>query len=523
MHTLSRGLAELSHRPALAMVAIALLAFVGSLLTATLVGLPLPATHDEFSYLLAADTFAHGRLTNPTHPLWVHFETFHVIQHPTYMSKYPPAQGMVLAVGQVIADRPIVGVWLSVALMAAAIYWMLLAWTAPQWALVGGALAALCWGVASYWGQSYWGGAVAATGGALLFGGVRRLLDQPQARHAIVMGLGLSILAFSRPLEGLLVALPVFALLGGWLLVGQNRPPLRVILARIIAPLLTILLLTAAAAAIYNARITGNPFKLPYQVHEETYSVAPFFVWQAPRPVPTYNHAVLRAYHTERNYVIYEQQRSASGMWPRLAKKLAKFWTFYLGVALTIPLLVLPWTATRRWTAFAALVCLCALSEMVLVAPFFAHYVAPMAGLIMLLVVEGLRWLWPGRWRRWPLGRWLVVAVALLALLTPVAAVVRLRQSFDPTAWYRQRAALQADLQASGDRHLVIVRYGPRHHIDNEWVYNAADIDQAPVVWAREMDDAHNRQLLAYFADRQAWLLLVDRDDVPQLLPYSSP
>ena len=124
-------------------LAVAALAVLLRLAVLPVEGVPVPGVHDEFSYLLAADTFLHGRLANPTHPLWTHFETMQQEHQPAYASMYPPAQGLVLAAGILLSGAAFTGVLLSLGAMCGALWWALRGWFPPGWALFGAALAAV--------------------------------------------------------------------------------------------------------------------------------------------------------------------------------------------------------------------------------------------------------------------------------------------------------------------------------------------------------------------------------------------
>ena len=524
--SLSTTFARIAYRRWLSIALIGLLAFGGSAAVGFIAGIPEPVADDEFSYLLAADTFVHGRLTNPTHPMWVFFEGSHAIHQPTYMSKYPPAQGLVLAAGQVMGGHPIWGVWMSMGLMCAVICWMLYVWVPPRWAVLGGFLALInpLLGITGYWAQSYWGGAVTATGGALVFGAVRRIIQRPRVYYGLLFGAGVAILANSRPYEGLLVSLPAVAMLLVWML-SKRGPRPRIFATQIAVPLFIVLALTGTAMGFYNLRITGNVFRMPYQVYAETYDIAPKFIWQSLRPEPIYHHQVLHDISHGVDLTLYKLERSVVGF---VTKNVAyvSWWMFYSLNVFLIPLIArcsitFHWAWHNRWGSFALLTYGVLVCGLLVEIPMMIHYAAPITGINYLFVLQAMRlWNWHNASRNVKqLMLWLVLLLGAVVAI----GLLYVRTNFDDASvWYKRRAAVRDQLMKAEGKHLIIVSYGLGHLVHEEWVHNGASIDDAKVIWARDMND-QNCKLVEYFKQRRIWSLEISVDQpIPKLEPYST-
>ncbi len=517
-----RALANVGRRPVAGILLCGFSALALRLLLLPWLPIPRPYINDEFSFLLAGDTFAHGRMANPPHPMWLHFETFHVIFHPTYASMYPPLQGALLAAGQIFARQPFWGVWLSVGLMCAAFCWMLQGWLPPTWALLGGLLPAIRFGVLSYWDNSYWGGALAATGGALLLGAWPRIEKHPRVRDSILLAIGMVILGNTRPYEGFMLTLVVGAGFIVWML--RDKPAMGPLLLRVALPAILILAMAGSATGYYFWRVTGNPLTMPQQVNRDTYAMARYFYWQTAYAQPAYHHkAIQDFYNVELSE--FNGAHTMAGVLVQWLKMAARAWAFFLSPLLTLPLLFLPRIIRDRRVRFLVVAGAVGLASTALVVFFNINYLAPITSVIVAVIVQGIRHLRVWKWEGRPAGQFLVRAIVVMCVaMVPVEAHI-LGATPAPGTWAAigpERSTVEAQLKSLPGPQLVLVRYSPNHNPMLEWVYNGADIDRQKVIWARDMDASQNDELLRYYNTRRVWLLEADALP-PKLSEYVAP
>jgi hypothetical protein len=522
---IERVLSHIARRKRLAIAIPGLTLLLLRLAMLPLLPIPLPFVPDDFSFLLAADTFASGRLTNPSPAMWIHFETIHVTMNPTYMSMYFPAQGLLLAFGKVFLGHPWFGVLLSGAMMCSVICWMLQAWLPSSWAFLGAMLAVLRLGLFSYWMNTYTGGGlIAATGGALVLGALPRYMRSVRQRDAMLLALGVVLLLTSRPYEGMLLCVPVGVVLIRWAFSRSGRPS-HSCLVRSAAFPLALVLAAGSWVAYYDYRAFGNPLTLPYTVDRATYAVAPYYVWQPPRLEPQYRHAVLREFYAHQEVKPYRDIHSVSGFVPHTIGKALRAVLFFAGFALLLPLIMVRRVFFDRRMRFFIL-CICVLMAGMLIEIYLLpHYLAPFTAVFYAIGLQCLRHLRVWRPKGRPLG---IALVRVCVVLCVGMAAIRLyakplnigiaewpasswsQMWYGPDHYGSERAAIQDRLTSLPGKQLVIVRYSPSHHPLDEWVYNSPDIDSSKVIWAREMDEASNDELIHYYRDRNAWLVQPD-------------
>jgi hypothetical protein len=521
---LEQSLDRLGRHRRTALLAVALLAPALRLAVPPRLPVPEPVITDEFSHLLVADTLSRGRLANPPHPLWQHFESIHILQQPTYSSMYFPGQGAFLAIGKLLFGHAWAGVLLSTGLMCGAICWMLQGWLPPAWALLGGCIAVLRFGLVSYWANSYWGGSVAALGGALVLGAWPRLSRVYRASHGFTLGAGFALLLLTRPFEGLALSLPVslHLLFTSW---KSGR-------WRWMLPAAIVLLAASAFLGAYNAAVTGSPLRPPYAVSIAAYGWPMSLAWMDP-PKVEHRHASMRGYYLWEVGLHRDLLHGTRGIIDFIVKA-SSLWRFFLGPALTIPLCLLPWIVRGRrlrpLLAAAGAVLLAGVLEQ----STYPHYMAPAAAAFLAILVQGMRHLRRASCLALVSGRSLVRGIPILLLLM-VAVRLHLGAGWSTSGnwgFYQSwccsrpgnlaRAGLLRRLESMEGRHLIFVRYGSNHDPLREWVYNEADIDRARVIWAREISPSQDSHLLQYFAGRKVWTVDADSPS-PALMPYTTP
>ncbi len=510
---LERFYHALARRPLTAAVLVGVISLILAMASTAARGFPPPSVHDEFSYLLGAETFASGRLTNPTHPMWRYFESPHVLQQPSYNSKFPPANALFIAAGLALTGKPIAGVWISFAFMSVAVYWMLVAWVGEKWSLaLSIAFISTC--SASYWSYSYWGGAVAAGAGALLLGALYRIVERDGGwRSAALLGVALITLANSRPYEGVLISIPAAILFFRWLMRDWHRTGPRKIKA-VLLPLLVVSVAGALCMGIYFNAVTGSWHVMPYVAYDKTHQTLPLFMWQSThRSDPRLHEYVVTSFEVL-NYV---------------RMLVSDFIGLVIPGVVFVPLLLLPIAARSRRTRFALITIGWVVVGMGFATFFLPHYAAPIVGAVLIVYGGCLRWLAKLSIGERKVGRTLAIGVLALWCFTgltstSLAFLSRRRGStYRQAGWAAQRQLIADTLARVGRQNLVVVTYYGSHSRNSEWVFNGSNIDASRVVWAHDLGDAANGPLLDYFRGRTQWRVEVGGDAGPYRVSRYTP
>ena len=531
-----RGFSRLANHKRLAIVIAAALPMVLRVALLPWIPIPEPVIADEFSFVLGAQTLAAGRLTNPVHPFWRHFESFHINVVPSYQSQYPPAPSLFMALPMWFGLHYWWGVWLATGLMAGAFCWALQPLIGYRYALLAALFVGLKYGVLTQYSDSYWGGSVCALGAAITLGAFVRLIEHQRIRHGILLVIGVWLLANSRPFEGFMFCMPLAAAIG-WFALRRPR------LVRMLIPATALLAFGFALTGYYNFRGTGHALEMPYIANFKQYHFVQPFFGMALLPVPHYRYDVMRTFFAQWEGRPGLLAQTFHGIKVLERAKADYYYDQHFEPTLLLAILGL-WAAAssrrRLWLALTAIFVAIGLFSVVwwplssYAAPLLVSYFG-----LAFLGVRALRTLRIGNRRvgyYW--GRGVAVALIIVAIAQVQDGIRRgiyananarvMDQTWPPTAsaapvpWNVERSRVVNQLEHEGGQHLVFVDYAPWHIYHHEWVYNTPDIDRQQVVLARMLDHQDDCRLVNYYPNRKVWFVRADETPYAQLIPMDS-
>ncbi len=234
-----------------------------------------PTYHDEYSYLLQAQTFLAGRVAWPA--ITVHPELFHqihVLNEPTTASRYFPWTGLWMA-PFVLCGFPFAGHWLAGALAAVLFHRCLTRLLPSAWAVCGGLLIAVSPGLAVFSNLLLAHHPTMLALSVFLWAFLR-LMKSASGTDAFMAGIGLTLAMLGRPITAAGFALPW----GLWLLTVVLRTAVlrpvsgvaRGLGWRTLAAMGLPLLVGFVVLGAMNDRITGSWTQSAYDLYTETYT-----------------------------------------------------------------------------------------------------------------------------------------------------------------------------------------------------------------------------------------------------------
>ena len=144
---------------------------------------------------------------------------------------------------------------------------------------------------------------------------------------------------------------------------------------------------------------------------------------------------------------------------------------------------------------------------------WYPHYAAPFLAALLILVAQSMRYLSQWKYHGRGVGRFLVnampVAVFVVMIASEAEAIVThgtTDQKQAANVQIAQKESIEKELlKKKSGQHVIFVRYAGLPSPHEEWVYNPANIETAPVIWALDLGPTENEKLRRYYAGRSFW------------------